>query len=77
MKTAVVESIANTTLGWLLSVTLCQWVLFPTLSLDVSIPQNLSLTLALTGVSLLRNYLVRAGFAWIWARKGVKINRPE
>ena len=59
--TSALESIANTAIGFVVNVGLTI-LIFPLLGIYVPVTTNITLAIILTGVSILRGYLVRRWF---------------
>jgi hypothetical protein len=60
-KFSLIESIASTVIGFLVSL-LIQVIIYPVMSIPVSLNQNLIITSIFTIASILRGYLVRRLF---------------
>ena len=60
-KHSLIESVTNTLIGLLISFTI-QIFLYKMLGIPVTIGQNVLITLVFTGVSILRNYIIRRLF---------------
>ena len=58
---SLIESITNTVIG-LISSFIIQLIIYPTLKIEVSISQNIIITLVFCIVSILRGYLIRRFF---------------
>lgn len=57
------EAATNVAVGWLVALA-TQLLVFPTLGLQVTIAQNLTLSFVFTAVSLVRSYAIRRAFEW-------------
>ncbi|HXF54058.1 MAG TPA: hypothetical protein VNK52_08035 [Hyphomicrobiaceae bacterium] len=61
---SLAESIANVAVGYLLALA-TQVIVFPLFGIKASLPENLAIGAAFTGVSVLRSYMLRRVFeAW-------------
>jgi hypothetical protein len=67
-KGSVMESFVHTFSGMLLAWLITQFVLVPLFDISLSTHDNTIITLVLTGVSLIRGYVVRRGFNWYYKR---------
>ena len=63
-KASLAESVANVAIGYLVALSV-QLVVFPLLSIPVSLNQNLLIGAIFTAVSLARSYCVRRMFNWL------------
>lgn len=61
-KGALIESLAGTAIGFVISVLVWQFVINPLWNLHTGIIDNLSITLLFTVVSVVRSYYVRRVF---------------
>ena len=66
---SLTESTVNILIGYLVALT-TQLIVFPLLSIPVSISQNLLIGAIFTAVSLVRSYCLRRLFNWFTVRFG-------
>jgi hypothetical protein len=64
---SLVESIANIAIGYLVALA-AQLVVFPLMSIPVSLSQNIAIGAIFTAVSLARSYALRRTFNWLASR---------
>ena len=60
-RASLIEALANTAIGFCVSL-LATLTILPALGVEASVGQSVSMTLAFTGISIVRGYLVRRLF---------------
>ena len=60
-KLSLIESVINTIIGFVISL-LIQLCIYPILNIQVTLNQNIIITLVFTIVSILRGYIIRRYF---------------
>ena len=58
------EALTNTVVGYIVAVS-AQMVVYPSLGIEVSLHQNLTIAAIITCISIVRSYVLRRVFNWI------------
>lgn len=72
-KGALIESLAGTAIGFIISVLVWQFIVNPLWNLHTGIIDNLSITLLFTVVSVIRSYYVRRVFNHMHNKNNKKV----